>query len=29
VHNFAWYIGNYPGLSMEKIDYLLKVVNNI
>lgn len=29
IHNFAWYIGNYPGLPMEKIDYLLKVVNNI
>lgn len=29
VHNFSWYIGNYPGLQREKIDTLLKVLNNI
>lgn len=29
VHNFSWYIGNYPGLQREKIDTLLNVLNNI
>lgn len=29
VHNFSWYIGNYPSLPQEKIDYLLEVLNNI
>ena len=29
IHNFSWYIGNYPTLSQEKIDYLLEVLNNI
>ena len=28
IHNFSWYIGNYPGLEREKIDHLLKVLNN-
>ena len=27
IHNFSWYIGNYPGLEREKIDHLLKVLN--
>ena len=29
IHNFSWYIGNYPSLSQEKIDYLLEVLNNL
>lgn len=29
VHNFSWYIGNYPSLSIDKIDYLLNVLNDI
>ena len=29
VHNFSWYIGNYPGLQREKIDTLLNVLNKI
>ena len=29
VHNFSWYIGNYPGLQRDKIDTLLNVLNNI
>ena len=27
VHNFSWYIGNYPGLEREKITKLLEVLN--
>lgn len=27
VHHFSWYVGNYPGLTREKIDHLLKVLN--
>jgi len=27
IHNFSWYIGNYPGLEKEKIDKLLEVLN--
>lgn len=29
VHNFSWYIGNYPTLSQEKVDYLLNTLNNL
>lgn len=29
VHHFGWYIGNYPGLEKEKIDMLVKILNNI
>ena len=29
VHNFSWYIGNYPGLQRDKIDTLLNVLNNV
>jgi len=29
IHNFSWYIGNYPTLKREKIDFLLNVLNNI
>jgi CDP-6-deoxy-D-xylo-4-hexulose-3-dehydrase len=28
IHNFSWYIGNYPGLEREKILFLLNVLNN-
>lgn len=27
IHNFSWYIGNYPGLESEKIIKLLEVLN--
>jgi CDP-6-deoxy-D-xylo-4-hexulose-3-dehydrase len=27
IHNFSWYIGNYPGLSRDKIDFLLETLN--
>lgn len=27
IHNFSWYIGNYPGLEKEKIIKLLEVLN--
>jgi CDP-6-deoxy-D-xylo-4-hexulose-3-dehydrase len=27
IHNFSWYIGNYPGLEREKIDFLLEILN--
>lgn len=29
IHNFSWYIGNYPLLPQEKINYLLEVLNNL
>ena len=29
IHNFSWYIGNYPSLPQEKINYLLSVLNNL
>ena len=29
VHNFGWYIGNYPTLEKEKIDTLLNILNTI
>ena len=28
IHNFSWYIGNYPGLERNKIDVLLSVLND-
>ena len=28
VHNFGWYVGNYPTLEQEKIDTLLNILNN-
>jgi CDP-6-deoxy-D-xylo-4-hexulose-3-dehydrase len=28
VHNFSWYIGNYPGLEKEKINFLLEILNS-
>jgi CDP-6-deoxy-D-xylo-4-hexulose-3-dehydrase len=27
IHNFSWYVGNYPGLEKEKIIKLLEVLN--
>lgn len=29
IHHFSWYIGNYPTLEKNKIDYLLTILNNI
>jgi len=29
VHNFGWYIGNYPTLETEKIERLVKILNKI
>jgi CDP-6-deoxy-D-xylo-4-hexulose-3-dehydrase len=29
VHNFGWYIGNYPSLEKEKIDTLVSILNNL
>ena len=29
VHNFGWYIGNYPTLETEKIERLVKIINEI
>ena len=29
IHNYSWYIGNYPSLEREKIDKLLDLLNNI
>ena len=28
IHNFSWYIGNYPGLEKEKINFLLEILNS-
>ena len=27
IHNFSWYIGNYPTLEREKIDNLIRLLN--
>ena len=29
VHNFGWYIGNYPSLQVEKIDTLVSILNSL
>jgi CDP-6-deoxy-D-xylo-4-hexulose-3-dehydrase len=29
VHNFGWYIGNYPSLESDKINNLINILNNI
>jgi len=29
IHNFSWYIGNYPSLEISKIDTLLNILNNL
>jgi CDP-6-deoxy-D-xylo-4-hexulose-3-dehydrase len=29
VHHFGWYIGNYPDLPIERIDWLCKLLNNL
>lgn len=28
IHNYSWYIGNYPSLKFDKIDFLLNILNN-
>ncbi len=28
IHNFSWYIGNYPGLEKEKINFLIQILNS-
>lgn len=28
IHDYSWYVGNYPSLPKEKIDFLLNVLNN-
>ena len=28
VHNYSWYIGNYPSLEKDKITNLLTLLNN-
>ena len=27
VHNFSWYVGNYPSLEIEKINNLIELIN--
>ena len=29
IHNFSWYIGNYPTLKIEKLNNLLKLLNEV
>ena len=29
IHNFSWYIGNYPSLEREKIDNLIRLLNEV
>lgn len=29
VHNYSWYIGNYPSLEKEKITNLINLLNKI
>ena len=29
IHNYSWYIGNYPSLESSKIDKLLDLLNNV
>ena len=29
VHNFSWYVGNYPSLEIEKIDNLVRLLNEV
>lgn len=29
VHNFGWYVGNYPTLELEKVEKLVKILNEI
>lgn len=28
IHDYSWYVGNYPSLEREKIDFLLQVLND-
>jgi CDP-6-deoxy-D-xylo-4-hexulose-3-dehydrase len=29
IHNFSWYVGNYPTLDKNKIDFLVNILNNV
>ena len=29
IHNYSWYVGNFPTLEKEKIDFLIEILNNI
>jgi len=29
IHNFSWYIGNYPTLERQKLDNLIRVLNEV
>jgi CDP-6-deoxy-D-xylo-4-hexulose-3-dehydrase len=29
VHNFGYYIGNYPDLTFKKIDQIVKILNRL
>ena len=29
IHNFGWYVGNYPSLEIEKIDNLVRLLNEV
>ena len=29
IHHFSWYVGNYPCLEQDKIDFLIQTLNNI
>ena len=29
IHNFSWYVGNYPTLEREKINKLLEILNEV
>ena len=29
VHNYSWYVGNYPTLKKQKIDTLVNLLNNV
>jgi len=29
IHNFSWYVGNYPSLEREKIDNFIRILNEV
>jgi len=29
IHNYSWYVGNFPTLEKEKIDFLIETLNKI
>ena len=29
IHNYSWYVGNYPSLDKEKLVFLVNLLNNI